>query len=166
MFRNYLNLREILSQSYLNKYSILLLLILIKLIVLKNSLLKNLSLELLDKSVCDNDEVQPVLNTVHKMIVDKLQTLEVSGLVSIILLLRAIKNMVLFVIELFLGTYICILNAALKGTTEFAFDASEGVIQAVNATVVSATNDIESALQGLSQFINDLVKGFNAISNF
>lgn len=98
MFRNYLNLREILSQSYLNKYSILLLLILIKLIVLKNSLLKNLSLELLDKSVCDNDEVQPVLNTVHKMIVDKLQTLEVSGLVSIILLLRAIKNMVLFVI--------------------------------------------------------------------
>ncbi len=166
MFRNYLNLREILSQSYLNKYSILLLLILIKLIALKNSLLKNLSLELLDKSVCDNDEVQPVLNTVHKMIVDKLQTLEVSGLVSIILLLRAIKNMVLFVIELFLGTYICILNAALKGTTEFAFDASEGVIQAVNATVVSATNDIESALQGLSQFINDLVKGFNAISNF
>ena len=166
MFRNYLNLPEILSQVYLNKYVILLLLILIKLMVLENSLVKNLSLELFDKSACDNDEIQPVLNTVHKMVVDNLQMLEVSGLVSIILFFKALKQIALFFIELFLGTYICIINAILRSTTEFAFDASEGVIQAVNATVVSATNDIEDALQGISQFINDIVTGVNAISDF
>ncbi|RCK56031.1 Plasma membrane fusion protein PRM1 [Candida viswanathii] len=164
MFRNYLNLAEILSQTYLNKYAILLLLILIRLVILENSLVSNLSLELLDKSVCYNGEVQLVLNTVHRMVVNNLQTLEQSGLISIILFLKALKQIALFVIELFLGTYVCLLNAVLRGTTEFALDASEGVIQAVNATVVSATNDIESALQGLSQFLNDIVTGVSTLA--
>lgn len=165
MFRNYLNLPEILTQVYLNKYAILLILILIKLILLETSILDNLNLVLLDNSICDNGEIQPVLNTVHYMIVDSLQTLEAAGIVSIILTLKVIKQLALFFIELFFGTYICLLNAALKGSTEVALDASEGVIRAVNATVVSATNDIESALKGLSLIINDLVTGFNAIKN-
>ena len=79
MFRNYLNLPEILTQVYLNKYAILLILILIKLILLETSILDNLNLVLLDNSICDNGEIQPVLNTVHYMIVDSLQTLEVRG---------------------------------------------------------------------------------------
>lgn len=165
MFRNYLNLPEILTQVYLNKYAILLILILIKLILLETSILDNLDLVLLDNSICDNDEIQPVLNTIHYMIVDSLQTLEAAGIVSIILTLKVIKQLALFFIELFFGTYICLINAALKGSTEAALDASEGVIRAVNATVVSATNDIESALKGLSLIINDLVTGFSAIKN-
>lgn len=165
MFRNYLNLPEILTQVYLNKYAILLILILIKLILLETSILDNLDLVLLDNSICDNGEIQPVLNTIHYMIVDSLQTLEAAGIVSIILTLKVIKQLALFFIELFFGTYICLINAALKGSTEAALDASEGVIRAVNATVVSATNDIESALKGLSLIINDLVTGFSAIKN-
>ncbi|CAX45418.1 conserved hypothetical protein [Candida dubliniensis CD36] len=165
MFRNYLNLPEILTQVYLNKYAILLILILIKLILLETSILDNLDSVLLDNSICDNGEIQPVLNTIHYMIVDSLQTLEAAGIVSIILTLKVIKQLALFFIELFFGTYICLINAALKGSTEAALDASEGVIRAVNATVVSATNDIESALKGLSSIINDLVTGFSAIKN-
>ena len=103
MFRNYLNLPEILTQVYLNKYAILLILILIKLILLETSILDNLNLVLLDNSICDNGEIQPVLNTVHYMIVDSLQTLEVAGIVSIILTLKVIKQLALFFIELFLG---------------------------------------------------------------
>ncbi|KAI3405792.2 PRM1 [Candida oxycetoniae] len=164
MLRNYLDLPEIYTQLYFNQYTILLLLILIKLIILRNSLINAISKQLIDDSVCDENNIQQVLNAVHRTIMDGVDKLKYSGIVSIVLIIKTIRVLTVFFIDLFLGTYICLLRALVKGTTEFAFDATESVIQAVNVTIVEATNQIEEGLQGLSKFINDLGTGVDAIS--
>ncbi|EMG49733.1 PRM1 Plasma membrane fusion protein PRM1 [Candida maltosa Xu316] len=163
MFRNYLNLPEQLTQVYLNKYTVVLLIILIKLLLLQSTLVKNLSKELLNDSICNDDSIQPVLNTMHNMIIDNVQKMQTSGILAILLLLHALKHIAIFVVDLFLGTYLCLLNAFLKGTTDFALDSTESVIRAVNITVVAATNEIEEGLLGISSVLNDMVTGFNSI---
>ncbi|CAK9435482.1 uncharacterized protein LODBEIA_P02090 [Lodderomyces beijingensis] len=165
MIRNYLDLPEICSQIYFNQYTILLILVLVKLCTLRNSLINAISKRLVDDSVCDDDNIQSVLNGIHDVVLKNIDKLQYTGLAFIVLIVKTIRELVIFFIDLFLGTYICLLTAAVTGTTEFAFDASESVIQAVNVTVVATVDEIETSLQGLSKFLNDLVTGFNAIKN-
>ncbi|KAI5964597.1 PRM1 [Candida pseudojiufengensis] len=166
MIRNYLNFTEVSTQIYLNQYTILLFLILVKLILLRNSLINTISKQVIDTSICDEDNIQPLLNGIHNMIIENLTKLKYTGIVFIILIIKTIKALTIFYIDILLGTYICLLNAIVKGTTEVAFDTGETVIRTVNVTIVEATNEIEEGLQGLSKFINDLVTGFNAIKSF
>ncbi|KAI5951593.1 PRM1 [Candida jiufengensis] len=166
MIRNYLNFAELSTQIYLNQYTILLFLILVKLFMLRNSLINTISKQIIDNSICDEDNVQPLLDGIHRMIMDNLTKLKYTGIVFIVLIIKTIRELTIFYIDFLLGTYICLLNALVKGTTEVAFDASESVLKALNETIVEATSEIEDGLQGLSSFINDLVTGFNAIKNF
>ncbi|KAI5958015.1 PRM1 [Candida theae] len=163
--RNYLDFFEESTQVYLNQYTILLVLIFVKLLLLRNSLVNIVSKQLIDESTCDNDSVQPALNAIHNMIFENVAKLQYSGIVFIVLIIKTIRELTIFYIDLFLGTYVCLLNALVKGTTEFAFDASESVIQAVNVTIVEATNGIEEGLQGLSTLLNDVATGFDAIGS-
>ncbi|KAG5417518.1 PRM1 [Candida metapsilosis] len=165
MQRNYLDFFEKSTQIYLNQYTILLILIIIKLLLLRNSLINTISKQLIDESTCDDETFQPTLNALHNMIFDNVAKLQYSGIVFIVIIIKTIRELTIFYIDLFLGTYVCLLNALVRGTTEFAFDASESVIQAVNVTIVEATNGIEEGLQGLSTFLNDVSTGFTAIGN-
>ncbi|KAI5969972.1 PRM1 [Candida margitis] len=165
MSRNYLDFFERSTQVYLNQYTILLFLIIIKLLLLRNSLINTISKQLIDDSTCADDTVQPALNALHNMVFDNISKLQYSGIVFIVLIIKTIRELTIFYIDLFLGTYVCLLNAVIKGTAEFAFDASEAVIQAVNVTIVEATNGIEEGLQGLSTLLNDVATGFEAIKN-
>ncbi|RLV92579.1 Plasma membrane fusion protein [Spathaspora sp. JA1] len=157
--RNYLNLKEILSQSYLNKYTILFLLILIKLIILRNSLINHLSQTIASEDVCNKDQIEPILLSIHNVILEGLTQVQYASITFMIIIIKVIKNLILFFIELFLGTFICLLNAVIKGTTDLAFDSTETIIRAVNVTVVEVTNQVEEGLQGLSGVLNDFAKG-------
>ncbi|EDK42729.1 hypothetical protein LELG_00907 [Lodderomyces elongisporus NRRL YB-4239] len=166
MLRNYLDLPEILSQVYLNQYTILLVLVVVKLILLKESLIDAISKQIINDATCNDDNLQHILNGVHDAILKNIDKLQYSGIVFVVLILKTIRELTSFFIDLLLGTYVCLLTAVVVGTTEFAFDASESIIQAVNVTVVAAADEIEDGLRGLSNFINDLVTGFNAIRTF
>ncbi|CCG21107.1 Prm1 protein [Candida orthopsilosis Co 90-125] len=165
MKRNYMDFFDKSTQIYLNQYTILLILIIIKLLLLRNSLINTISKQLIDESTCDDDTLQPALNAVHNMIFDIIAKFQFSGIVFVVLIIKTIRELTIFYIDLFLGTYVCLLNSLVKGTTEFAFDASESVIQAVNTTIIEATKGIEEGLQGLSTLLNDVTTGFDEIKN-
>lgn len=165
MKRNYMDFFDKSTQIYLNQYTILLILIIIKLLLLRNSLINTISKQLVDESTCDDDTLQPALNAVHNMIFDIIAKFQFSGIVFVVLIIKTIRELTIFYIDLFLGTYVCLLNSLVKGTTEFAFDASESVIQAVNTTIIEATKGIEEGLQGLSTLLNDVTTGFDEIKN-
>lgn len=165
MQRNYMDFFDKSTQIYLNQYTILLILIIIRLLLLRNSLINTISKQLIDEYTCNDDTLQPALNAVHNMIFDIITKFQFSGIVFVVLIIKTIRELTIFYIDLFLGTYICLLNSLVKGTTEFAFDASESVIQAVNTTIIEATKGIEEGLQGLSTLLNDVVTGFDEIKN-
>ncbi|EGW35123.1 uncharacterized protein SPAPADRAFT_53463 [Spathaspora passalidarum NRRL Y-27907] len=157
--RNYLNLTEILSQAYLNKYTILFLLILVKLIIFKNSLISQLNQTIVNETICNKDQIEPILSSIHNIILDGLKETQHAGITFIVIIVTIIKNLLIFYIEIFVGTFLCLLNAVIKGTTELALDSSETIIRAVNTTVVEVTNQVEEGLKGLSGVLNDFAKG-------
>ncbi|CAD1808684.1 putative integral membrane protein [Candida parapsilosis] len=165
MQRNYLDFFEKSSQIYLNQCTILLFVIIVKILLLRNSLINTISKQLIDESACNDETIQPALNALHNMMFDNIAKLQYSGIVFIVLIIKTIRALTIFYIDLFLGTYVCLLNAVAKGTTEFAFDVTKSVIQMVNVTIVEATNGIEEGLQGLSTLLNDVSTGFDAIKN-
>lgn len=166
MYRHYLTLPERLSQVYLNYYAIFLIIVIFKLYLFKTvtiSQLKTLS----NYSLCDDDNsYEEFSKFVNQQINKAVNTLQNTHLYFIQLLIVCIKNMILFYIELILGTYTCLLNAVIGATATFAVDASEAVIIGVNETVVAVASDIELGLAGLSSVINQLISGVSAIENF
>lgn len=169
MNRYYLTLSERLSQIYLNYVTVCLIIIIIKLYLFKTNIVSQLE-TLTDFNLCDKDadekRYEQFSTFVNQQINKTVNTLQKTNLYFIQLLIICIKNMILFYIELFLGTYTCLLNAVINATANFAVDSSEKVIVGVNETIVAVSNDIQLGLKGLSSVINQLISGANAIKNF
>mgnify|MGYP001134017374 CR=1 FL=1 len=164
--RNYLSLPETLSQIYLNYYTVLAAILIVKIVLFRNSVINQLQ-NLSNFNLCDgHNSSEEFSNFVNRILAKNLDQLKSTNYYFILILLVVIKNLILFYIELFLGTYTCLLNAVISGTANFAIDTSEQVLIGVNQTIILVTSDIELGLNGLSSIINQLISGVSAIKNF
>ncbi|ODV78788.1 uncharacterized protein CANTADRAFT_7122 [Suhomyces tanzawaensis NRRL Y-17324] len=166
--KQYLSPLETLSQVYLNKYSLVLALVAIKVYLFKRAVLANIDAVALQNE-CDklaNEYPGKVSLLINSYILDNLSKARYSYLVLIQALVSTVKHLVLFYVELFLGTYTCLLNAAVSGTANFAVDTSKNVIVMVNSTIVDVTHDIQDGLDGLSAVIQTLVSSLDKIKAF
>ncbi|KAG7665430.1 PRM1 [[Candida] subhashii] len=133
--------------------------------MLKNSLISNITKNIIDESACDDDNIQPMLDTMHKLVIDGMNKLQYSSVAFVIIIVKTIQQLILFYIEIFVGTYLCLLNAVMKTTTEFALDSGETIIRTLNVTIVEVTNEIEEGLQGLSTLLNDFSRGITGLAS-
>lgn len=172
----YLNVPEQLSQVYLHSYSIIIVLIIVKIFLFKRAILESLS-ELSDhaEDICQSannfssslsDAPKKLSESLNSVIVSQINNLVLTWLKVIILLGKVIKNLIIFYIEIFLGTMTCLITAAVTGTVNFALDSSESVVKTLNSTIVGLTDDIQDGLKGLTSIINSLISSFEKVKSF
>lgn len=175
MKKQYLSYHEIISQVWFNKYTIILVLIVIKIYIFTNSLLSSLKyFQAYTESICTSlDTYSTVIASLpeqlsklmNHMVASSINSMKMQSLVMLKTIITIIKLLIVFYIDIFLGTYICLLTAAIGGTVDFAVDSSQLVIKSVNETIISVSDDIQVGLNGLLKVINSLLSGIDKVKS-
>lgn len=174
--RWYLDLSERRSQIYLNRSTIGIALIAIKVWLFRVSLLASLKLaKLYTFSVCSSieDSLTHAVSLPHYMarssnyLIEKgLQEGQTAVVKGLNLAVRGVEELIFFTIELTIGTYVCLLTAAVDGSAEIALNATQSVISAANTTVISLADDIEDGLNGLTNVVNRVISAADKVESF
>lgn len=165
--RPYLNFREKITQLFLNPYSVVLFLLIIKLLFFLNSLINSLNdaqkqTHLLYNTVqtYGNNIVSfpHYMAKVSNIMISKAVNSTNQGLVKTLnLMMTASQNLIFFIIEISVGTYACLLTAAIDNTAIAALNATESLISIANETLISFATDLNVGLADLSDAINEVV---------
>lgn len=165
--RPYLNFKEKITQIFLNPYSVVLLLFIIKLIFFLNSLVNSLEqarenshlLYISVEKYATNVVSFPhyMTKTSNYMIAKALEATNNGLMNTLTMIMNASENIIYFMVELSVGTYACLLMAAIDNTAMAALNATEDVISVANDTLQSFAHDLNDGLQDLSFAINEVV---------
>lgn len=165
--RPYLNLKEKLSQTLLNPYTVFLSFLILKVFFFVGTLGNSFAeakkhtqlLYLSTQSYVDN-----VVSFPHYMalganmaLAKGLEETNKGFVESLKLMLTAAEEMIFFMIELSVGTYACLLMAVVDSTAIAALNATEDVISIANDTLISFANDLNTGLGDLTNIINDVI---------
>lgn len=162
----YIQLRARLSQACFNHWTILLLLVLFRLVFAARNLDRDLDRGLADVTVLCR-EVQTAASTAISMphylakgtntLVGDAITHVVSGLSDLLLnLITAVEALVLFLVDTFKSTYLCLLELAITGSIDVVLDAVETIGNYVNATLVEVANDIQTGVNDANTAIDEV----------
>jgi X-X-X-Leu-X-X-Gly heptad repeat protein len=167
----YLGLQARLSQVWINRWTVLLLLILVRLLFAigsVNDLIDDARAEAL--SACT--EVENMGSTFaslpHYMSqsVNQLTgngiTKAVSGLHTMVdLTITGVEQMVIFYIGMLTNTYLCFITAAVSGTVSSAVDALEAAQTSLNTSLNAIANEVSAGANTIESGLNTLSSGIN-----
>lgn len=173
--RPYIGLKARLSQIWINQYTIVLIVIIIKLALFQLTLNGSLkSTEKYTMSSCQSAEsiasqassMPHYLSTAANKVVEKSMDASVSALIKTIkLVITGVEELIIFALELWIGTFACLATAAVDGTAGAALNATQEVVTFVNDTLDDITDGLETGLDGLSSVINTLGGVANDVKN-
>lgn len=165
--RPYLNLKEKLTQTILNPYTVFLFFLILKMLFFINSLDNSFSqakqqtqlLYLSTQSYIDNLVSFPhyMAQGANLVLAKGLEETNKGFIESLKLMLTATEEMIFFMIELSVGTYVCLLMAVVDSTAIAALNATEDVISIANDTLISFAKDLNIGLGDLSSAINEVI---------
>ncbi|KAK6456893.1 plasma membrane fusion protein PRM1 [Scheffersomyces xylosifermentans] len=162
----FLTFNERVSQVYLNKLTLIFVILIVKVYLFQKSLHEAMN-NIPEVSDCSLDDIPKKVSILIKNTVENnLQQLKYNIIEFLRLIAIILKNLIWFMVELTLGTYTCLLRAAVNGTTNFAIETSEVVVKGVNSTIVDISHEIEEGLDGLSSIINKVLSTASKISNY
>lgn len=165
--RPYLNFKEKLTQLILDPYSVVLFLFIIKLLFFLNSLINTLenartqthllysSLQGYATNLVSFPHYMALVSNI--MIAKSIEAANKGLVKTLQLMISASQNLIYFVIELSIGTYACLLTAAIDDTVISALNATESIITVANETLISFATELNEGLQDLSTILNELV---------
>ncbi|KTA98229.1 Plasma membrane fusion protein PRM1 [Nakaseomyces glabratus] len=171
--RNYLLLRDRLTQVWLNKYSITVTILTAKIVLFNYFIIRILRYtEKYAISSCNGldqvnrkvfDDLPIFVNTLGNYMIRKsmLESVEAS-LRGLEILIDASEGLLSFLVDLYLGTYACLLISAVDGAVDVATNTTEHILEAVNNTLIEATRGLDDGLNDLTSLIN---KGGNRLSS-
>ncbi|KAG7908374.1 hypothetical protein KL905_001815 [Ogataea polymorpha] len=81
------------------------------------------------------------------------------------MVLTSSKGLIMFAIEMTIGTYVCVLTATVDATAEVALNATESVISLANDTVKSFAEELQDGLDGVTKVINALVESYEDVKD-
>ncbi|KAK0104025.1 plasma membrane fusion protein prm1 [Cadophora gregata f. sp. sojae] len=161
----YLGLRARLSQIWINRWTVLLILIICRLLLATKDLDHDITSAKSEAlSACTSvEKVGSAMASMPHYLSEGVNALAadgvtsaVNGLMSMLLLsVTAVEEIVLFVIHMMTSTYLCLVTLAVSGSLHVALDLIEKVGDFVNKTI----GDITS---GMTSEIGDFEKGFNS----
>ncbi len=172
----YLGLRARLSQVWLNKWTILLLLILVRVLLAVQGLdhgIANAKTQAL--SACTSVEnVGSAMASMPHYMSGGVNALAAKGmekahdaLMSLLMLsVTAVGEIVLFVINLLTATYVCLITLVVGGAMSAALDVIDKAGEFLNKTLSSVTGDIAEGVDGFEDRFNGFLDTIGDISGF
>ncbi|AJT19124.1 CIC_collapsed_G0045720.mRNA.1.CDS.1 [Saccharomyces cerevisiae] len=176
-FKCYLQLGDRLSQIWLNKYTLVLLLAMLKLLFFSKSIQH--AIEVSETYILSNcysidslyskmtDNTPHYLGIMGNYLIEKgMEETVKATLETLSLIVYASEGLVNFAIDLYLGTYACLIVSAVDGTVDVATNTTEKLISLVNDTVSSVANELDTGLNDISKIINKVIKAASKLENF
>lgn len=170
-FKPYLGLRARLSQIWINRWTILLLLVLVRLlfaIASTDSSLVSARREAL--SACTQVEnigsslasmphyMSQGLNEMTASGIDK----AVGGLMTMLnMSVTGVEEIVLFVIHMMTNTYLCLITLAVSGSLHAAVELGTEINKKLNETIDDVTQDIGNSVKSVTDGINSIMDKIN-----
>ena len=169
----YLGLRARLSQVWINRWTILLLLVLARTLIAITGLNNDLaSAQKEAMSACSGVEdkgsalasmpyyLSSGVNDLAAMGVEK----AVNGLMSMLLLtVTGVEEIVTFYINMLTSTYVCLITLAVAGSLHAAIQVVEDVSNFLNKTLTSIGGQIETDINDFQSNFNTFINGLNSI---
>ncbi|KAK3906158.1 hypothetical protein C8A05DRAFT_12091 [Staphylotrichum tortipilum] len=162
----YLGLRARLSQLWFNRWTILLILVLVRVIILTGSLNDNID-DAKTKALSACTKVEDIGSAMASMPhylsvgVNSLAsdgiTKAVSGMVQILMMiLTGVENLIFFIINMYVGTYACLVAALIHGGLDVSVKVVEGATKIMNDAIGTITGQITDNLGDVQKVINDI----------
>ncbi|KAK4988261.1 plasma membrane fusion protein prm1, partial [Elasticomyces elasticus] len=172
----YLGLRARLSQVWINRWTILLLLVLIRTLIAIASLDDNLgSARKQALSACTGVEnvgsamasmPHYMSQGVNRLSADGIEK-AINGLMQMLILsVTATEEIVVFIINLLTSTYVCLITLAVGGSLHVAIDVAEDVGKFLNSTAQAVGHDLAGAATDFENVMNTFLKGLDNIGSF
>ncbi|CCH43779.1 Plasma membrane fusion protein prm1 [Wickerhamomyces ciferrii] len=172
----YLTLKDRISQAWLNKYTILLILIALKLLLFHQSLnssLENAKNYTLNTCPTIDTYVSNMISFPHYiakssnfLILKTIDEINEKTLDGLGLILTGAENLIIFALDMIIGTYACILVSTIDGAVDVAVNSTEHIIGWVNDSLVDITDDIEDGLTDISKLVNKAVDAAEKVKDF
>lgn len=86
-----------------------------------------------------------------------------TGIMSLIV--YAGEELLTFAIDLYLGTYVCLLVSAIDGTVDVATNTTEALVGLVNSSMEAFSEELNGGLTDISDFINKIVSAASKIES-
>lgn len=169
----YLGLRARLSQIWINRWTILLLLILVRVLIAIGSLdhdLESAKTEAL--AACSSVEsmgsaMASMPHYMSKGVNDLAATgveKAVNGLMSMLLLsVTAVQEIVVFIVNLLTSTYLCLITLVVSGSLHTALKVVEDVSDFLNTTLGDIGDGLKDGIKGFQDNLNGFVGKLNSI---
>lgn len=163
----YLLLRERLSQTWINKNTIILALMAVKLVIFATSLQSTLetakyytlsSCPTIDSMASSAVSIPHYLSkSANYMIQKSIQEINDKTVDTLSLMLTGAEALIIFSLEMIVGTYACVLVSTIDGAVDVAVNGTESVISWVNGTLGNIVDEIEDGLGDLTKVINKVI---------
>ncbi|KZF19912.1 hypothetical protein L228DRAFT_214305 [Xylona heveae TC161] len=169
----YLGLRARLSQVWINRWTILLLLVLARSLLAVRDLNNDIGSARREAlSACTGVESMGsamasmphyMSQGVNEMAASGVEK-AVHGLMSMLLLtITGVEELVVFYINYLVGTYECLITLAARGAVDVALTVVEDAGNALNKTLHALTNDINKGIDTFEDAYNDLKKHLSGV---
>lgn len=163
--RPYANLRDRLTQTIVNEWTIVIILVVVQLWVFLSWTQSALSIagkSIISACNTTQDLVSDLASSSHyaasaanDLIAESVES-AISGLQTLLtMLVTGVEHMILFYVDLLVGTYECLIASAIHGVSSAALNATTTIVSFVNDTVTAIADEIEDGLQEISEFLND-----------
>lgn len=172
----YLGLRARLSQVWINRWSVLLILILMRLLLAitgLNSDIANAKTEALSACTSVENVGSAVASLPHylsagmnAMAADGV-TKAFNGLMEMLMLtVTGVEQIVVFYINYLTSTYMCLITMVVTGSLQVAVQMIEAVGQAMNESIKAITGDMDTAITGFQNSLNGFLSDINSAESF
>ncbi|KAG7294665.1 plasma membrane fusion protein prm1 [Staphylotrichum longicolle] len=162
----YLGLRARLSQLWFNRWTILLILVLVRVVLLTGSLNDNIG-DAKVKALSACTKVEDIGSAMASMPhylsvgVNSLAsdgiTKAVSGMVQVLMMiLTGVENLIFFIINMYVGTYACLIAALIHGGLDVAVKVVEGATKVMNDAIGTITGQITDNIADVQKVLNDI----------
>lgn len=168
----YLGLRARLSQLWFNRWTVLLILVLVRVIILTGSLNDNID-QAKTKALSACTKVEDIGSAMASMPhylsvgVNSLAaegiTKAVSGMVDVLMMiLTGVESLIMFIINMYLGTYACLVIALVHGGLDVSISVVEGATKTMNDAIGTITGEIASSISDVQKVLDKLS---NSVTN-
>jgi hypothetical protein len=169
----YLGLRARLSQVWINKWTILLALVLARVLLAVKGLDQDIASAKAEAlSACTSVEnigsamasmPHYLSQGVNEMAADGV-TSAVNGLMDMLTLtVTGLEALVMFIINMYISTYVCLITLVIDGSLEVAIKMIEDVGSAMNKSIATITAEINSDVSSFQSSLNSFLSGLGSV---
>lgn len=172
----YLGLRARLSQTWINRWTILLLLVLVRTLFAIASLDDNLGSarrEALSACTAVETAGSAMASMPHYMsrgvneLTVKGVEKAINGLIQMLIMsVTGVQELVVFIINLLTSTYVCLITLAVGGSLHVAVEVAQEVGDFLNSTVKDVGKDLGDAGADLQKVMNGFLDDINKVGSF